>query len=167
MKIAFFTETFLPKVDGIVTRLTKTVRHLVEAGDEVIVFCPEGCPDEYMGARLIGVPAMPLPLYPELKLALPRPAVSDAIDSFQPDLIHVVNPAVLGLGWHLAGEKQVDSADRQLPHPPAEVPRALRHGHARTPAVGIAQGRPQPGAAQPLHLHRHGAGTERQRHPEH
>ena len=34
MKIAFFTETFLPKVDGIVTRLTKTVRHLVEAGDE-------------------------------------------------------------------------------------------------------------------------------------
>ena len=34
-------------------------------------------------------------------------------------------------------------------------------------AVGIAQGRPQPGAAQPLHLHRHGAGTERQRHSEH
>ena len=98
MKIAFFTETFLPKVDGIVTRLTKTVRHLVEAGDDVVVFCPEGCPDNYMGARLIGVPAMPLPLYPELKLALPRPAVSEAIDNFQPDLIHVVNPAVLGLG---------------------------------------------------------------------
>ena len=98
MKVAFFTETFLPKVDGIVTRLTKTVRHLVEAGDEVVVFCPEGCPSDYMGAQLIGVPAMPLPLYPELKLALPRPAVSEAIDSFQPDLIHVVNPAVLGLG---------------------------------------------------------------------
>ena len=75
MKVAFFTETFLPKVDGIVTRLTKTVKHLVEAGDEVVVFCPEGCPDDYMGARLIGVPAMPLPLYPELKLALPRPAL--------------------------------------------------------------------------------------------
>ena len=47
MKIAFFTETFLPKVDGIVTRLTKTVRHLVEAGDEVVVFCPEGAPSHY------------------------------------------------------------------------------------------------------------------------
>ena len=64
LKIAFFTETFLPKVDGIVTRLTKTVKHLVDAGDEVMVFCPEGCPEDYMGARLIGVPAMPLPLYP-------------------------------------------------------------------------------------------------------
>ncbi len=98
MKIAFFTETFLPKVDGIVTRLTKTVKHLIQAGDEVIVFCPEGAPSHYMGAKIIGVSAMPLPLYPELKLGLPGPAVSEALENFQPDLIHVVNPAVLGLG---------------------------------------------------------------------
>ena len=98
MKIAFFTETFLPKVDGIVTRLTKTVEHLVKAGDDVIVFCPEGAPSTFMGASVIGVPAMPLPLYPELKLALPRPSVSEALEAFNPDLIHVVNPAVLGLG---------------------------------------------------------------------
>ncbi len=98
MKIALFTETFLPKVDGIVTRLTKTVGHLVAAGDQVLIFCPEGAPDGYMGARVVGVPALPLPLYPELKLALPRPAVAEALDQFQPDLVHVVNPAVLGLG---------------------------------------------------------------------
>ena len=98
MKIAFFTETFLPKVDGIVTRLTKTIENLVQNGDEVIVFCPEGCPTEYKGAKIIGVAAMPLPLYPELKLGLPGPAVSDSLENFQPDLIHVVNPAVLGLG---------------------------------------------------------------------
>ncbi len=98
MKIAFFTETFLPKVDGIVTRLTKTVQHLVADGDEVLIFCPEGAPETYMGAKVVGVPAMPLPLYPELKLALPRPAVAEALERFQPDLVHVVNPAVLGLG---------------------------------------------------------------------
>ncbi len=98
MKIAFFTETFLPKVDGIVTRLTKTIEYLVKNGDEVMVFCPEGCPDNHMGSKVIGVAAMPLPLYPELKLGLPGPAVSDALEYFQPDLIHVVNPAVLGLG---------------------------------------------------------------------
>lgn len=98
MKIAFFTETFLPKVDGIVTRLTKTLPHLVAAGDEVLIFCPEGAPENYMGAQVVGVPAMPLPLYPELKLALPRPAVAEALERFDPDLVHVVNPAVLGLG---------------------------------------------------------------------
>ena len=105
LKIALFTETFLPKVDGIVTRLTKTVQHLVAAGDEVLIFCPEGAPETYMGARVVGVPAMPLPLYPELKLALPRPMVSDALDGFDPDLVHVVNPAVLGLGG-IWGAKQ-------------------------------------------------------------
>ena len=98
MKIAFFTETFLPKVDGIVTRLTKTIEYLVKNGDDVIVFCPEGSPNNYKGAKIIGVAAMPLPLYPELKLGLPGPAVSEALEKFQPDLIHVVNPAVLGLG---------------------------------------------------------------------
>tara|TARA_B100000963_G_scaffold243495_1_gene213175 strand:+ start:2969 stop:4099 length:1131 start_codon:yes stop_codon:yes gene_type:complete len=98
VKIAFFTETFLPKVDGIVTRLTKTIEFLVKNGDEVIVFCPEGSPENFKGAKIIGVAAMPLPLYPELKLGLPGPAVSEALDEFKPDLIHVVNPAVLGLG---------------------------------------------------------------------
>ncbi len=98
MKIAFFTETFLPKVDGIVTRLTKTIEFLTKNGDEVIVFCPEGCPASYKGATIVGVAAMPLPLYPELKLGLPGPAVSDKLEEFKPDLVHVVNPAVLGLG---------------------------------------------------------------------
>jgi len=51
-----------------------------------------------MGAKVIGVPAMPLPLYPELKLGLPGPGVSDELENCKPDLIHVVNPAVLGLG---------------------------------------------------------------------
>ena len=81
MKIAFFTETFLPKVDGIVTRLTKTIESLTKTGDEVIIFCPEGCPEEFMGAKVIGVPAMPLPLYPELKLG--KNSKSDLLKTFQ------------------------------------------------------------------------------------
>ncbi|WP_088891742.1 glycosyltransferase family 4 protein [Leptolyngbya ohadii] len=98
MKIALFTETFLPKVDGIVTRLSHTVDHLQRMGDQVLVFSPEGGLSEYRGARICGVPGFPLPLYPELKLALPRPSIRQALEDFQPDLIHIVNPAVLGLG---------------------------------------------------------------------
>jgi len=98
MKIALFTETFLPKVDGIVTRLRHTVEHLQRMGDQVMVFCPEGGLKEYQGAIIQGVSGFPLPLYPELKMALPRPAIGEALEKFRPDLIHVVNPAVLGLG---------------------------------------------------------------------
>jgi glycosyltransferase involved in cell wall biosynthesis len=97
MRIALFTETFLPKVDGIVTRLSHTVEQLQRMGDQVLVFSPDGGLTEYKGAKIYGVPGFPLPLYPELKLALPRPSIGQALDDFQPDLIHVVNPAVLGL----------------------------------------------------------------------
>lgn len=98
MRIALFTETFLPKVDGIVTRLSHTVDHLQRMGDEVLVFSPDGGLTEYKGAKINGVPGFPLPLYPELKLALPRPSIRQALEGFRPDLIHLVNPAVLGLG---------------------------------------------------------------------
>ncbi|HEY9881184.1 MAG TPA: glycosyltransferase family 1 protein [Leptolyngbyaceae cyanobacterium] len=97
MRIALFTETFLPKVDGIVTRLKHTVEHLQRSGDQVLVFSPEGGLREYKGAKIHGVSGMPFPLYPELKLALPRPSIGEALERFNPDLIHVVNPAVLGL----------------------------------------------------------------------
>jgi glycosyltransferase involved in cell wall biosynthesis len=98
MRIALFTETFLPKVDGIVTRLRHTVEHLQRNGDQVLVVAPDGGITEYKGARVYGVSGFPLPLYPELKLALPRPAIGHVLEEFQPDLIHVINPAVLGLG---------------------------------------------------------------------
>jgi len=97
MRVALFTETFLPKVDGIVTRLKHTVDHLQRMGHQVMVFSPEGGLRSYKGAQIHGVVGFPLPLYPELKLALPRPSIGEALESFAPDLIHVVNPAVLGL----------------------------------------------------------------------
>jgi glycosyltransferase involved in cell wall biosynthesis len=98
MRIALFTETFLPKVDGIVTRLSHTVDHLQRMGDQVMVFSPDGGLREYRGAKICGIPGFPLPLYPELKLALPRPSIRQQLEDFCPDLIHIVNPAVLGLG---------------------------------------------------------------------
>ncbi|WP_341526298.1 glycosyltransferase family 1 protein [Nostoc sp. UHCC 0302] len=97
MRIALFTETFLPKVDGIVTRLRHTVDHLQRHGDQVLVVAPEGGITEHKGAKVYGVTGFPLPLYPELKMSLPRPAIGYALEEFQPDIIHVVNPAVLGL----------------------------------------------------------------------
>jgi glycosyltransferase involved in cell wall biosynthesis len=97
MRVALFTETFLPKVDGIVTRLRHTIEHLQRDGHQVCVFCPEGGLKMYQGAIVCGVPAFPLPLYPELKMALPRPSIGTELHKFRPDIIHVVNPAVLGL----------------------------------------------------------------------
>lgn len=97
-RIALFTETFVPKVDGIVTRLKYTVEYLVRLGDEVVVFAPDGGVKEYKGAEVYGISGFPLPLYPELKLAVPHPGIGAKLEEFRPHIVHIVNPAVLGLG---------------------------------------------------------------------
>jgi len=96
MRIALFTDTFLPKVDGIVTTLVQTVRQLKRMGHEVLIFSPDGGVTEYEQSRIVGMKSIPFPLYPELQLALPRARIRKLLAQFKPDLIHVVEPALLG-----------------------------------------------------------------------
>ena len=97
MRIALFTETFVPKIDGIVTTLCETVRQLGILGHEVLVFAPDGGIPEFEGARIIGMTRHSFALYPELRLSLPRASMRGQLLDFQPDLLHVADPALLGI----------------------------------------------------------------------
>src|SRR5690625_255674 len=106
MRIAMFTETFLPKIDGVVTRVVRTLEQLRELGHEVLLFAPHHPPGEYAGHRVVRVPGVPFkPWYPDLFLGMPRPRLGRELDRFRPDVVHVVNPVVLGL-WGTAIAKQ-------------------------------------------------------------
>lgn len=106
MRIAYFTETFLPKIDGVVTRLVRTLEQLEALGHEALVFAPHNPPERYAGHRVVRVPGVPFkPWYPELFLGLPRPRLGRELDRFEPDIVHVINPVVLGL-WGTAIAKQ-------------------------------------------------------------
>ncbi|HKJ27846.1 MAG TPA: glycosyltransferase family 1 protein [Anaerolineales bacterium] len=97
MKIAIFTETFLPKVDGIVVKVCRLLEHLQKRGHEALVFAPSGAPKEYAGARVISYRALPVPFYPEMNISPPWPTVDTEVRAYKPDLIHLVNPVSLGL----------------------------------------------------------------------
>lgn len=105
LRVAIVTETFLPKIDGIVTRLCHTIRNLRSFGHSVLVVAPQGV-QEYEGVPVHGVPGIPFPIYPELKLALPRPSIMAALEDFAPDIIHAVNPAVLGVSAFFFSSRQ-------------------------------------------------------------
>ena len=98
MRVVVMTETFLPKIDGVSTMVTKTVEALKQRGDEVMIFAPSGGPTELFGAEVVGMPSVRFILYPELRLALPRASMRAKLLAFQPDVIHVFEPAVLGVG---------------------------------------------------------------------
>jgi glycosyltransferase involved in cell wall biosynthesis len=98
MRVAIFTETFLPKIDGVVTRVVRTLEQLQALGHEALVFAPHDPPAEVAGHRVVPVPAVSFrPWYPELFLGLPRPRLGRELDAFAPDVVHVVNPVILGL----------------------------------------------------------------------
>jgi len=97
MRIALITDTFLPKVDGIVTTLVQTVRELTRLGHQVLIFSPDGGLTEFEESTIVGMKSIAFPLYPELKLSLPRASMRQTISEFKPDLIHVAEPALLGI----------------------------------------------------------------------
>lgn len=97
MRIAFFAESFLPKVDGVTMTMCRLLEHLARRGHASLVFAPAGAPACYADTPVVGLPGFNFPLYPELRLALPFVNVESRLAVFKPDLVHLVNPALLGL----------------------------------------------------------------------
>ncbi|MGA7525098.1 MAG: glycosyltransferase family 1 protein [Acidobacteriaceae bacterium] len=107
LRIALITETFLPKIDGIVTRLCQTIRHLQATGNQLLIVAPRGV-EEFEGVPVHGVPGFAFPVYPDLKLSVPRPSITRVLEEFRPDIVHAVNPAVLGVsGFFFSASHQV------------------------------------------------------------
>ncbi|WP_082084139.1 glycosyltransferase [Paenibacillus beijingensis] len=120
MKIAIVTETFLPSTDGIVTRLCATIRWLRLNGHHVCIIAPDLGVTEFEGAKVVGIPARSFFLYRDKKLAYPSRKLKLALKQFGPDLIHVVNPALLGVAGIFYGRRlklpMIASYHTQIPH---------------------------------------------------
>lgn len=110
MRVALFSEVFLPKVDGIVRTLTKALDHLAARGHEGLLFAPAGGPERYGSTRVIGLEGNSFPLYPDLTLVSPAVDVMPELEAFDPDVVHVVGPVSLGL----AGIRQARALRRPI-----------------------------------------------------
>ncbi len=101
MKIVVFTDTYLPKIDGVGISTEQFCRLLVEKGHEFIICAPEYGPDLDAagigpGMRGIRFPNRPLPSYPEVKVAgLSLRRIREAM-SWKPDLVHIQTPGLMG-----------------------------------------------------------------------
>jgi glycosyltransferase involved in cell wall biosynthesis len=72
------------------------LEHFQREGHKAIVLGPEGSPRRYAGARVFSAPGAPLPFYPELRVLLPLPRLERRLAQFRPDVVHVVDPLLLG-----------------------------------------------------------------------
>lgn len=113
MKIAIISSGYLPVVDGVTVALHQRLRCLSQWGHSVLVLCPdyvtlaEIYPDwkDHIGEVLPGVKVMSLPSEPFMGVDFERnvsrqarPTMQQALEEFQPDLVHVDEPERLFLG---------------------------------------------------------------------
>ena len=96
MRVALITENFLPKLDGVTRTLTMLLEHLRAREHTALVLGPKGAPRRYAGASIYGASVLPLPFYPEFRALLPSPGLERRLARFRPDIVHVVDPMLLG-----------------------------------------------------------------------
>jgi phosphatidylinositol alpha 1,6-mannosyltransferase len=93
------TESFLPQVNGVTTSVLRVVDHARRRGHEVLVVAPaarRGFVEPDVGAPVVRVPSVPLPLYSTVRIARPWSGLEELLRRWRPDVVHLASPTVLG-----------------------------------------------------------------------
>ncbi|MGJ9383676.1 glycosyltransferase family 4 protein [Salipaludibacillus sp. CF4.18] len=106
MRIAIFSDTYSPEINGVARTLKRLTDYLDQVGIEYKLFVPENqlsTPDITSVERLASIPLL---LYPECRLAFPNMnLLKQSLHDFSPDLIHIVTPFNVGLYGLYYGKK--------------------------------------------------------------
>lgn len=111
MRVAIFTDTYLPEVNGVTHTLALLKNTLENSGHQCLVLAPEYTRDRRIdNDNVCRFKSIPFPLYNECRLSIPvYGPLASKVDRFNPDIIHVVTP--LGIGH--AGVRY--AKERRLP----------------------------------------------------
>ncbi|MFF4525794.1 glycosyltransferase family 4 protein [Streptomyces bluensis] len=101
MRVVIVTESFPPDVNGVAHCALQTARHLAARGHAPLVVAPATAAGTEADAQapcpVVRVPSLPLPGYPQVRVALPSRRVAAAITDHRADLVHLASPFVLGV----------------------------------------------------------------------
>ncbi|MCK8816703.1 glycosyltransferase family 1 protein [Natroniella sulfidigena] len=99
MKVAIFTDTFLPQINGVTKTLSRMIDYFEQAGVDYIIFGPDNDQKPLeLEENIQRILSFNFFLYPECKLAVPNYfKIKDKLATYQPDLIHLITPFNLGL----------------------------------------------------------------------
>lgn len=98
MRLAIFTDTYLPQVNGVARTVARISSYLRNQDVPCLIIAPNCGPLLQSSDNLYNFPALDLPLYPECKIALPYyPKIRKILDEFKPDLLHLVTEFSMGL----------------------------------------------------------------------
>ncbi len=106
MKIAIFSDSFFPQVDGVASVVFRSAQGLGELGHDVYVFTAsagrlvkqeESRKEKAQKFTLIRMPSVPALIYPGYRFALPIGFAVNKLRKIKPDIIHTHTP--FSVGW--------------------------------------------------------------------
>ncbi|TYR82070.1 glycosyltransferase family 1 protein [Priestia megaterium] len=102
MRIAIFTDTFAPDVNGVAKTLHRFTNYLKSKNIPYQVFAPESTTSDLFSTHIHRFMSIPLFLYPHCRLAFPNMLkIKTQLQHFNPTVIHVATPFNMGLcGLH-------------------------------------------------------------------
>ena len=104
MRVAIVAESFLPNVNGVSNSVLRVIEHLRRTGHEALIIAPDTPHGEppadkvHDGVRVHRVPSRMFPKITSLPLGVPRPRMVGVLRGFDPDVVHLASPALLGYG---------------------------------------------------------------------
>ncbi|MFW6016416.1 MAG: glycosyltransferase family 4 protein [bacterium] len=108
MKIAIFSDTFSPQINGVTKNLDRLIEYFAKNNIDFIIFAPEteDVSHSKYEEKIIRMSSLNFFLYPELKFSIPNYLkVKKRLDGFQPELIHLVTPFNIGLAGLLYSKR--------------------------------------------------------------
>lgn len=99
MRVAIYAGMFKKDQDGATKTLYRLVNSLLTAGSDVGVWGFSITPQERAGLQLFTMPSIPWPLYRDYRVTVPVPRVLRTLHRFQPDLIQITVPDLVGAAF--------------------------------------------------------------------
>ncbi|MEK5382883.1 glycosyltransferase family 4 protein [Niallia sp. FSL W8-0635] len=105
MKIAIFSDTYFPQVNGVAQTLRRLSNHLDKKQITYQVYSPEN-KSSTTYPNINQFPSLPFFLYPECRTVITNPKkIENNLKQFKPDLIHLATPYMMGLYGLFAAKK--------------------------------------------------------------
>jgi phosphatidylinositol alpha 1,6-mannosyltransferase len=129
LKVAVVTESFLPQLNGVSNSVVRILETLKEEGHEAILIAPTAPAATHLGFPVIRTSRFMFRTFP---VALPLLNLTSILRSFNPDVVHVASPAILG--------RQALAVSRRLGIPSVAVYQTDLIGYSQKYGMGLLAG---------------------------
>lgn len=92
-RVAIVTESFLPQINGVTGSVVRVLETLKQREFDAVVIAPTAPSSRHLGFDVHTTVSLPVLQFP---VAFPGPSISRTLENFQPDVIHVAAPFMLG-----------------------------------------------------------------------